>query len=63
MSSEQYELQYIKEAFKTNWIATLVKNVDEFENFKIIDQPILIQDILGDVLFSPYLFSANCRVS
>ena len=32
MSNEGYELKYIKEAFDTNWIAPLGKNVDEFEN-------------------------------
>jgi dTDP-4-amino-4,6-dideoxygalactose transaminase len=32
MSDEGYELQYIHEAFETNWIAPLGKNVDEFEN-------------------------------
>jgi len=32
MSDEGYELQYVKEAFDTNWIAPLGKNVDEFEN-------------------------------
>jgi len=31
MSDEGYELEYIKEAFETNWIAPLGKNVDEFE--------------------------------
>lgn len=31
MSKEGYELQYIKEAFDTNWIAPLGKNVDQFE--------------------------------
>ncbi len=31
MSEEGYEQQYIKEAFDTNWIAPLGKNVDEFE--------------------------------
>jgi len=31
MSDEGYELQYIQEAFDTNWIAPLGKNVDEFE--------------------------------
>lgn len=31
MSDEGYELEYIKEAFDTNWIAPLGKNVDEFE--------------------------------
>ena len=31
MSDEGYELQYVKEAFDTNWIAPLGKNVDEFE--------------------------------
>lgn len=31
MSDEQYEMQYIKEAFDTNWIAPLGKNVDMFE--------------------------------
>lgn len=32
MSKENYELQYIHEAFDTNWIAPLGTNVDEFEN-------------------------------
>jgi len=32
MSAEGYEMQYIKEAFDTNWIAPLGKNVNEFEN-------------------------------
>jgi dTDP-4-amino-4,6-dideoxygalactose transaminase len=32
MSNEGYEMQYVKEAFDTNWIAPLGKNVDEFEN-------------------------------
>ena len=31
MSDEEYELQYIREAFETNWIAPLGKNVDMFE--------------------------------
>ncbi|MBS4223354.1 DegT/DnrJ/EryC1/StrS family aminotransferase [Lederbergia citrea] len=31
MSSEGYEMQYIKEAFDTNWIAPLGENVDGFE--------------------------------
>lgn len=31
MSDEGYEMQYIQEAFETNWIAPLGKNVDEFE--------------------------------
>lgn len=31
MSDEGYEMQYIKEAFDSNWIAPLGKNVDEFE--------------------------------
>ena len=31
MSDEGYEMQYIKEAFDTNWIAPLGANVDEFE--------------------------------
>jgi dTDP-4-amino-4,6-dideoxygalactose transaminase len=31
MSEQGYEMQYIKEAFDTNWIAPLGKNVDEFE--------------------------------
>lgn len=31
MSDEGYELEYIKEAFDTNWIAPLGKNVDGFE--------------------------------
>ncbi|WP_394121308.1 DegT/DnrJ/EryC1/StrS family aminotransferase [Planococcus donghaensis] len=32
MSDEGYEQQYVKEAFDTNWIAPLGKNVNEFEN-------------------------------
>ena len=31
MSEEGYEKQYVKEAFDTNWIAPLGKNVNEFE--------------------------------
>lgn len=31
MSDEGYEMQYIQEAFASNWIAPLGKNVDEFE--------------------------------
>lgn len=31
MSDEGYEMQYVQEAFETNWIAPLGKNVDEFE--------------------------------
>lgn len=31
MSDEGYEQEFIKEAFDTNWIAPLGKNVDEFE--------------------------------
>ena len=31
MSDEGYEQEYVKEAFETNWIAPLGKNVDEFE--------------------------------
>lgn len=31
MSSEEYEMQFVKEAFETNWIAPLGKNVDMFE--------------------------------
>ena len=31
MSEEGYEMQYIKEAFETNWIAPLGENVDQFE--------------------------------
>ena len=31
MSDEGYEQEYIKEAFDTNWIAPLGKNVDSFE--------------------------------
>ena len=31
MSEEGYEMEYIKDAFETNWIAPLGKNVDEFE--------------------------------
>ncbi len=32
MSDEGYEMQYIKEAFASNWIVPLGENVDEFEN-------------------------------
>ncbi|HYE09810.1 MAG TPA: aminotransferase class I/II-fold pyridoxal phosphate-dependent enzyme [Patescibacteria group bacterium] len=32
MSDEGFEMEYIKEAFDTNWIAPLGKNVTEFEN-------------------------------
>jgi len=32
MSDEGYEMQYIQEAFDTNWIAPLGNNVNEFEN-------------------------------
>jgi dTDP-4-amino-4,6-dideoxygalactose transaminase len=32
MSDEGYEMEYIKEAFDTNWIAPLGANVDNFEN-------------------------------
>lgn len=32
MSDEGYEKEYVKEAFDTNWIAPLGKNVTEFEN-------------------------------
>ena len=32
MSEEGYEKEYIKEAFDTNWIAPLGRNVTEFEN-------------------------------
>ncbi|NLJ98303.1 MAG: aminotransferase DegT, partial [Tissierellia bacterium] len=31
MSDEGYEIEYIQEAFDTNWIAPLGKNVNEFE--------------------------------
>ena len=31
MSDEGYEMQYIQEAFESNWIAPLGNNVDEFE--------------------------------
>jgi dTDP-4-amino-4,6-dideoxygalactose transaminase len=31
MSDEGYEIQYVKEAFDTNWIAPLGENVNEFE--------------------------------
>lgn len=31
MSEEGYEMEYIKEAFETNWIAPLGENVDKFE--------------------------------
>lgn len=32
MSDEGYEQEFVKEAFETNWIAPLGKNVNEFEN-------------------------------
>ncbi|WP_216830628.1 DegT/DnrJ/EryC1/StrS family aminotransferase [Alkalihalobacterium elongatum] len=32
MSDEGYEREFVKEAFDTNWITPLGKNVDEFEN-------------------------------
>lgn len=32
MSAEGYEQEFVKEAFDTNWIAPLGKNVNEFEN-------------------------------
>lgn len=32
MSNEGYEMQYVQEAFDTNWIAPLGPNVTEFEN-------------------------------
>jgi len=32
MSDEGFEMQYVKEAFDTNWIAPLGENVNEFEN-------------------------------
>lgn len=32
MSDEGFEMEYVKEAFDTNWIAPLGKNVDGFEN-------------------------------
>jgi len=32
MSDEGYEMKYIQEAFDSNWIAPLGKNVNEFEN-------------------------------
>jgi|GEM_PF-6235009 len=31
MSDEGYEMQYIQEAFATNWIAPLGENVNAFE--------------------------------
>ena len=31
MSDEGYEMQYIKEAFESNWVAPLGENVDKFE--------------------------------
>ncbi|WP_010276837.1 DegT/DnrJ/EryC1/StrS family aminotransferase [Paenibacillus senegalensis] len=31
MSDEGYEMQYVQEAFDTNWLAPLGRNVDEFE--------------------------------
>ncbi|HUM45030.1 MAG TPA: aminotransferase class I/II-fold pyridoxal phosphate-dependent enzyme [Fervidobacterium sp.] len=31
MSDEGYEMEFVKEAFETNWIAPLGKNVNEFE--------------------------------
>jgi len=32
MSAEGYEVEYMREAIETNWIAPLGKNVNEFEN-------------------------------
>ena len=32
MSDEGYEMQYVQEAFDTNWVAPLGPNVNEFEN-------------------------------
>lgn len=32
LSDEGYEMKYVKEAFDTNWIAPIGKNVTEFEN-------------------------------
>ncbi|MGM7702971.1 DegT/DnrJ/EryC1/StrS family aminotransferase [Pseudalkalibacillus sp. Hm43] len=32
MSDEGFEMEYVKDAFETNWIAPLGKNVNEFEN-------------------------------
>ena len=32
MSEEGYELEYVQEAFDTNWIAPLSENVDKFES-------------------------------
>ena len=32
LSEEGYEMKYVKEAFDSNWIAPLGKNVNEFEN-------------------------------
>ncbi|MFB4163880.1 DegT/DnrJ/EryC1/StrS family aminotransferase [Alteribacillus sp. JSM 102045] len=32
MSDEGYEMEFVKEAFDTNWIAPLGENVNEFEN-------------------------------
>jgi dTDP-4-amino-4,6-dideoxygalactose transaminase len=32
MSDEGFEMEYVKEAFETNWIAPLGPNVNEFEN-------------------------------
>ena len=32
MSAQGYEMEYIKLAFDTNWIAPLGQNVDGFEN-------------------------------
>jgi dTDP-4-amino-4,6-dideoxygalactose transaminase len=31
MSDEGYEMQYVQEAFDTNWVAPLGPNVNEFE--------------------------------
>ena len=31
MSAEGYEMQYVQEAFDTNWVAPLGPNVNEFE--------------------------------
>lgn len=32
MSDEGYEMEYIQEAFDTNWVAPVGKNINEFEN-------------------------------
>ena len=47
MSDEGFEMEYIKEAFATNWIAPLGPNVNEFEK----DNPGNILSDLASILF------------